>query len=164
MGFLTRPLSILLLGAFAISAPAFADGSGDRTQFGRDITISPNEKVTDVTCFGCSIRVRGQVGSDVTAFFGSVILEDGAQVGGDTTTFGGDVRLDSGVKVQDVTVFGGSVRRDPAAEVAGDITNFRGTYWLLLIFGLPFLVLGAFIALIIWLVRRLTRPALPVAA
>ena len=42
-------------------AAAFADGSRDRTQFGRNISIAPGEEASDVTCFGCSIRVRGHV-------------------------------------------------------------------------------------------------------
>jgi hypothetical protein len=36
--------------------------------------------------------------------------------------------------------------------------------WLFLVFGLPLVILGAFVALVIWLVRRLKRPAIPVAA
>jgi flagellar biogenesis protein FliO len=35
---------------------------------------------------------------------------------------------------------------------------------MLLMFGLPLLMLGAFVAFVIWLVRRLMRPAMPVAA
>ena len=39
-----------------------------------------------------------------------------------------------------------------------------GTFWLLLIFGLPFVILGAFIALIVWIVRMATRRQAPVPA
>ncbi len=145
-------------------AAAFADGSHDRTQFGHEITVGPNEKATEVTCFGCSVHVRGHVEGDVTTFGGSVVVEEDGEIGGDITTFGGDLRLESGAVVRDVTVFGGKVHRDPSASVQGDITNFGGSYWIVLIFGLPFIVLGAFIALIIWVIRRLTRPAVPVAA
>jgi hypothetical protein len=74
------------------------------------------------------------------------------------------VRLDKDAKVQSITVFGGRVRRDPQASVEGDVTTFTGSYWLFLIFGLPLLVLGSFITLIVWFVRRLTRPPMPVAA
>jgi hypothetical protein len=50
--------------------------------------------------------------------------------------------------------------------VGGDVTTFGGgaTLWLFIVFGLPFLLLGAFLALIVWLVRHFTRRAVPVAA
>jgi hypothetical protein len=164
MGFLSRRLLISFIGFAALCIPAFADGSHDRTQFGHDITIGPDETVSEATCFGCSVRVRGHVESDVTTFGGSVIVEDSGEIASDLTSFGGDVRLDKGSKVNNITVFGGRIRRDPEAAVEGDVTTFTGSYWMFLIFGLPFLVVGAVIALIVWLVRRLTRPAMPVTA
>ena len=155
---------LLLVSAFGI--PALAEGSHDRTQFGHDVTVGSDEKVAEVTCFACSVRVRGRVDGDVTTFGGSVVVERDAIVGGDTTTFGGDVRLDGGASVKSLTVFGGRVRRDSGATVGGDVTTFGGgaSLWLFIVFGLPFLVLGAFIVLIVWLVRRFTRRAVPVAA
>lgn len=162
-------LSWLILACFlfvgAISSAAFADGSHDRTQFGHTINIAPGEEVADVTCFACSVRVRGHIAGDVTTFGGGIVVEDDGQIAGDTTSFGGDVRLDKGVKVAgDITVFGGRLQRDATATVNGDVTNFSGTGWLFLVFGIPLVMLGAFLALIFWLVRRLMRPAMPVAA
>ena len=161
-------LQLVLTVAFvaALSAACFADASHDRTQFGHDITVGTDEEVTDVTCFGCSVRVRGKVQTDVTTFGGGVIVEEGAEVGSDLTAFGGNVRLDKDTKVNGgVTVFGGKVRRDPEASVAGDVTVFAGgAFWLFLIFGLPLVLFGAFLALIIWIVRRITRPGVPVTA
>lgn len=166
MGFLSmRWLTVFSL--VAILAPsASAQGSHDRTQFGHDISVGSDEEVSEVTCFGCSVRIRGHVDGDVTTFGGSIALERDAEVGGDTTSFAGDVRLDSGAKVKAVTIFGGRLRRDPQASVEGDVTTFAGGagLWLFIIFGLPFLVLGGIIALAIWLVRRSRRPALPMAA
>jgi hypothetical protein len=154
---------LLFLGA--LSSTAFAEGARDRTQFGHNIIISPGEEASDVTCFGCSVRVRGHVTTDVTTFGGSVVVEDEGQIGGDVTSFGGDVRLEKEVKILgDVTVFGGQVRRDATATIGGDVTNFGGTGWLLLVFGLPLAIFGALVAFIVWLVRRLMRPAMPVAA
>ena len=73
--------------------------------------------------------------------------------------------MDAGAKVDgDAVVFGGHLRRDPAATVGGDVTNFGGSFWLVLIFGLPFAILGAFIALVVWLVRMLTRSSVPAPA
>ena len=111
------------------------------------------------------MTVRGHVSSDVTTFGGSIILEDKADVAGDATSFGGNIHLDDGVRVGgDITLFGGRLRREPSASVGGDVTAFTGGFWMLLIFGLPLLMLGAFIALIVWLVRLLTRHSMPVAA
>jgi hypothetical protein len=145
---------------------AFADGSHDRTQVGRNITIAADEDAGDVTCFGCSVRVRGHVSSDVTTFGGSVIVEDQGEVDGDLTTFGGNVLLDKEVKVGgDVTVFGGHIRRDPAASVGGDVTSVGGRMgWLVLLALIPFVLFGAFIALIVWLIRRLTQPTVATPA
>jgi len=148
----------------SLSPLVLADDSHDRTQFGHNITIGPGETASDVTCFGCSVRVRGRVDSDVTTFFGSVVIEGEGRVGGDTTVFAGDVRLERGASVQEVDIFGGELHRDPGATVAGDVTDFHGGWWMLLILGLPLIFLGGFIALIIWLVRMATRPRVPVAA
>src|SRR5258708_18098997 len=113
-----RGYRVRLLGALTLfiglSGCAFAKNNPSYTQFGHNINIGPNEEVSDLTCFGCSIRVRGQVAGDVTAFGGSIVLENEGQIAGDVTTFGGDIRLDRGVKVAGgVTVFGGQLPRDP---------------------------------------------------
>ena len=92
-------LSTIIIFAGALSGAAFAASSTDRTQFGHNISVGPGEEVSEVTCFGCSVRVRGHVSGDVTTFGGSVVVEDQGEIGGDTTTFAGDVRLDKGVKV-----------------------------------------------------------------
>lgn len=166
MGFSAVRWLIRFSLATALAASAMAQGSHDRTQFGHEITIGADESASEATCFGCSVHIRGRVDGDVTTFGGSIVIERDGSVGGDTTTFGGNVRLDGGAKVKAVTVFGGRVHRDPGAEVDGDVTNFAGgpALWLFLIFGMPFVLLGALIALIVWLVRRFTRPTVPVAA
>ena len=167
MRFPVRLLVRLLASLFllAISTLALANESSDRTQVGHDITIGPDEEVSDATCFGCSVRVRGHVTSDVTVFGGSIVVEDQGEIGGDVTTFGGGVRLDKDARLGgDLTVIGGQIRRDPASSVAGDVTNFAGSIWLFLIFGLPLVILGGIIALIVLLVRRLMQPSLPATA
>lgn len=84
---------------------------------------------------------------------------------GDLTDFGRGVRLERSSKVGgDVTVFGGPIRRDTDASVGGDLTNFKGSPWLFLIFGLPFLIFAGIVFCVVWLIRRLTRPAVPVTA
>jgi len=166
MASLSRLLTAFVLASLAFSTPAVAGNSHDRTQFGHDVTVGADEQVSEVTCFGCSVRVRGNVAGDVTTFGGTILVEDGGQIAGDLTSFGGDVRLDSGSEVQSITVFGGKIRRDPRASVSGDVTTFAGgsALWLFLIFGLPFLLLGGIIWLIVWLVRRFSQPRVPMTA
>lgn len=159
-----RQLSFCTLLVAGLSATAFANDSHDRTQFGHDIVVASGEEVGQATCFGCSVRVRGHVAGEVTTFGGGVITEDGGNIGGDTTSFGGSVRLEGKSKIGgDLTVFGGRIHRDPESEIGGDVTNFSGGIWLFLMFVLPFIVLGGIIALIVWVIRRLTRRALPAA-
>jgi cytoskeletal protein CcmA (bactofilin family) len=158
-------LATCLLFIAALSSAAFADGSHERTQAGHNITIGPDEQVSEATCFGCSIRVRGHVDGDVTVFGGRIVIEDQGEVGGDATAFGGGIRLDKAVKVGgDVTVFGGQIRRDPASSVGGDVTTFGGPMWIFLIFGLPLVLFGLLIALVVWLIRRMMRPSVPAPA
>lgn len=153
---------LVAVGALCMSASAQGH---ERTQFGHSIIVGPGEEASDVTCFGCGVRIRGHVSGDVTSFGGSIVLEEGGEVAGDTTSFGGDVRLNKDTKIGgELTVFGGHIRRDPAASIGGDISDFGGPIWLFLIFVLPFIVLGAFIALIIWVIRRLTRHSVPASA
>ena len=160
-------LAAALFLCVALSAPAFAAGerSHDRTQVGSNISIGPQEEVGELTCFGCSIHVRGHVEGDVTTFGGSITLEDQAQITGDATAFAGDIRLERTVKVDgDVTVFGGRIARDSEARVGGDVTAMGGRGWITLIVLTPFVLLGLFIALVVWLVQRLTRRPTAVAA
>ena len=56
-----------------VAACAFAENSHDRTQFGHDIVVGAGEEVSQATCFGCSVRVRGRVAGDVTTFGGGVV-------------------------------------------------------------------------------------------
>jgi cytoskeletal protein CcmA (bactofilin family) len=151
--------------SLCLSTGAWASDNPSYTQTGRDIDIGQNQQVGDLTCFGCSIRVRGQVAGDVTAFAGNIVLEDQAQVSGDVTTIAGDMRLDEGVKVAgDATVIGGQLRRDPQSSVSGDITSLGGRGWFWPILLAPFMMLGLLIAFVVWLVQRLRTPSVPAAA
>jgi len=152
--------------SLGLSTSAFAKDNPSVTQVGHNIIIGPDQKVGELTCFGCSIRIRGEVAGDVTAFGGSITLEDQGQVAGDVTVFGGDIRLDQAVKVSgNVTVFGGQIRRDPEASIAGDVTSMGGRGWIIPIFLFPFVLLGLLVAFVVWLVQRLLKPAVsaPVA-
>jgi hypothetical protein len=163
-----RTRSVLIacvLICFALSAAAFAAAPSDVTHFGSDITINPGQEIGDATCVGCTVHVRGHVAGDVTALGGNIVVEAPGQINGDVTTIIGGVRLDQGVSIAgDVTVLGGRIRRDPSSSIRGETTNFAGIWWILVIAGLPLAFLGGFVFLIVWVVRRLTRPAVPVAA
>jgi hypothetical protein len=160
----TRLIPCVLI-CFALSTAAFAAASPDVTHFGSDITIDPGHDVGEATCFGCTVHVRGHVTGDVTVLGGNVVVEDQGQIGGDTTAFLGGVRLEKNANVSgDVTVFGGRIRRDPTSSIGGEITNFAGIWWMLVICGLPLALLSGFVFLIVWVVRRLTRPTVPVTA
>lgn len=155
----------LLCFATTASATSPARSAPDRTQTGTDIIVGPNDQAGELTCFGCSVRVRGHVLGDVTTFGGSVVVEEGGQVDGDATTFAGGVHMEKDVNIKgDVTVFGGRIRRDPSATIGGEVTNFGGGIWIAVIFGLPLVFLALFIALVVWLIRKLTQPAVPAAA
>ena len=161
----SRMLGALVLLCLALSSAAFAKNNPSYTQFGHNINIGPSEAVGELTCFACSIRVRGQVAGDVTTFGGSIVIEDQGQVAGDVTTFGGDIRLDRGVKIAgDATVFGGQIRRDSGATISGDVTSMGGHGWLVPIVLIPFVVLGLLVAFVIWLVQRVRRPSTPAVA
>jgi cytoskeletal protein CcmA (bactofilin family) len=158
-------LSTCVLVFLIFSTMAFAKNPSDRTSWGNNITIGPNDQVSDVTCMACTIRIRGQVAGDATAIGGSIIIEDKGQVAGDVTAIAGNARLDKEVKVAgDVTVIGGELRRDPEASVSGDVTAMGGRGWIVPIFLAPFVILGLLVAFVIWLVQRARRPSLPPVA
>jgi cytoskeletal protein CcmA (bactofilin family) len=162
----SHPLfSACVLVCLAVSTTAFAASKADRTSWGHNISVGPNEQVADVTCIACSIRVRGQVAGDVTTVGGSVLVEDQGQVAGDVTAVAGNVSLDKAVKIAgDVTVVGGEMRRDSQASVGGDVTAVGGRGWIVPILLAPFVILGLLVAFIVWLIQRRRRPAPHAAA
>jgi cytoskeletal protein CcmA (bactofilin family) len=154
-----------VLLCLAVSTTAFAASKSDRTSWGHNINIGPNEEVSDVTCFGCSIYIRGQVSGDVTTIGGSALIEDQGQVAGDVTAIAGNVELDKQVQIAgDVTVVGGNLRRESQAKVAGDVTSMGGRGWIVPILLAPFVILGLVVALIVWLIQRQRKPAPHAAA
>jgi hypothetical protein len=160
-----RILTVAALLAAAFATAPSAQKSHDYTQIGRNLSIGPGEQAGDVTCVACSIHIRGQVAGDATAVGGSIYLEDQAQVAGDVTAVAGSIRLESEVKVGgDATVVGGTMHRTPGAQVSGDVTSVGGTALAVLILISPFLFLGLIAALVIWLVQRNRRDAVPAAA
>jgi hypothetical protein len=153
-------LSLVVL-ILAVCSPVLhaSDTDTDRTRWGHDIRIAAGENVTDVTCFFCSIYIRGNAAGDVTAFGGRIEIEGPAQVAGDVTTIIGNVSITSGAKIAgDLTAVGGTVQRADNVEVSGDVTSIRRGWWLTLILFSPLIVLGILIAAIVWLIGYLRRP------
>ncbi|MGC2195596.1 MAG: hypothetical protein WA628_13035 [Terriglobales bacterium] len=163
---LLRRVSMLALIVAATMPVAFAKShSSEITQFGHDIRIGEDQQAGEVTCFNCSVYVRGQVAGGITTFHGNIVIEGNGMVGGEVTAFLGDVRMDEGTQIAgEVTVMGGRMRRPPSAKIAGDVTVMQGAAWVYLMVLSPFLILAGIIALIVWLVRRRPAPALARAA
>lgn len=110
------PLIALLLAAL----PAFAQKDvGDRVRVLRSIVIDAGESAGDVICFGCSVRVRGQVQTDVVSIGGSVEVEGSTE--SDVVAIGGGIHLGPKAKIGgDAVAVGGYVTQDPGAQVAGE--------------------------------------------
>jgi len=158
---------LLVLVAFAgvfLAAQPDSSGGSERVQTGRDIWVQPNEKAGEATCFGCSIHVRGAVSGDAFAMGGKIVVELGGSIGGDVATMGGDIVVENGASVGgDAAAIGGSVRRAPQGVIGGDVDSL-GFSWLVLLILIPLAMLGALVALIIWLVQRSrAKPPLPTA-
>ena len=128
-------------------------------QFGRTIRVEAGQPVSDVTCILCSIYLRGPATGDITAI-------GGVPVAGDVTAIGGDIRAQSGVAISgDATAIAGAIRRQADTQIGGESTALEGKGWLFLIFVVPFIFLGAMLALIVWVARYLFRsPNTPVPA
>jgi predicted acyltransferase (DUF342 family) len=160
--FRNRLLGAAIACFLTMSTVAFAAAKPEHTQFGRDISVGPNEEVSDVTCIACSIRIRGQVSGEATTVGGSIFIEDQGQVAGDVTAVAGDARLGKEAKVAgDVTVVGGDLRYDPHASISGDVSNVGGRGWIIPTLLAPFLILGLLIAFVVWIVQRTRRPSTP---
>jgi hypothetical protein len=165
---LARGLQFLAIPALlCLPSWSFAQTTtkSDQTQFGHAIRVAENDQVGEVTCIACSIYIRGRVAGDATAVGGGIYVEDQGQVAGDVTTVGGSIRLDSGVKVAgDVTSVGGDIRRAPGAQVGGDVTSVGGGVWVPIVLVAPLVFIGLLVWLIVWLVQRARKPALPTPA
>lgn len=151
--------TVLLLMAASTLSCAADDKNSDRTSFGHDIHVSASENVADLTCFMCSIYVRGNAAGDATAFGGRIVVEAPGQVAGDVTSIIGDISVGAGTKIAgDLTAVGGSIQRASTSEVSGDVTPIHRGWWLTLILVSPLVVLGILIAAIVWFIQYLRRP------
>ena len=127
----------------------------ERVEFGRNITVASGESVGDVSCFNCSVYVRGTVNGDIAVFGGRVVVE--GKVKSDIAVFWGTVRLEDGAQAGgDVAVFGGAIKRAPTASVHGEIVSF-GRGWVLLPVVIFVVIIWLVVALVVWLITRNRR-------
>jgi len=163
MASFTRALVIIFtagLLALTLSASAWAQKSDeDRVEFGRNITVDSGQSVGDISCFNCSVYVRGAVNGDIAVFGGRVVVE--GRVKGDIAAFWGTVRLEDGAQAGgDVAVFGGAIRRAPTAAIHGEVVSF-GRGWVLLPVLVLVLIVWLIIAMVVWLATRGRRVPVP---
>jgi len=148
--------------SFVATLPSLAAGQSDipteRTQFNRDIWVQSGEKTADLSCFNCSIHVRGEVTGDVAAMHGNVTVEPQGKVDGDVAAMLGSIEVENDGRISgDVAAFGGRIRRDAKGLIGGDQASFA-VFWVLLMALVPLAILGLIIALIVWLVQRNRQP------
>jgi hypothetical protein len=132
--------------------------SGQGPSFGGTIVIGQNEVLcSDITSFGGTVEIKGEIRGNVTAFNGNVI-NDG-DVNGDITLFGGAVTLGNGSQVHGhIDLYGASERRGQGTQLDGPITDHPGHDWMhgrVGQFSFPFWSLLAWIVLGIVLITLL---------
>ena len=151
---------LAMLAAFScLFAPLAAQAQGrDVVQFGNDIVVRGGEDVHDAVCFLCSIEIDGTVNGDTVAFLGNIRVRGHAQH--DAVAFLGNVSLGEGASIErDVVVFAGNLRIGPGATVGNNRVVFP-----FVLFLMPFLMVAAFVGLIVWGIRALVyrnRPVYP---
>jgi cytoskeletal protein CcmA (bactofilin family) len=143
-----------------LSITALAQQSDqDRVEFGRNITVAAGQSAGDISCFNCSVYVRGTVNGDIAVFGGRVVVE--GKVKSDIAVFWGTVRLEDGAQAGgDVAVFGGAIKRAPTATIHGEVVSF-GRGWIVLPVVVLVAIIWLIIALVVWLVTRNRRTPAP---
>ncbi len=99
----------------------------ERTSLLRPLVVGEGETVTEATCLGCDVVVRGRVLGDTVALLGDVEVTGSAGRGGgdDVAAIGGGVRVGPRARVPaSVLSLGGHVRVDPGASVSAEVDSF----------------------------------------
>ncbi len=102
---------------------------GQGPSFGGTVVIGPGEVLCgDLTSFGGTVEIEGEIRGNVTAFGGSVII--GGDVNGDIRLYGGSVVLRNGSQVHgDVDLYGGSVQREKDTLLQGSTIDHTRHFW-----------------------------------
>ena len=144
-------LSLLFLTALVPSVLLASDG-GDRVQFFQNITVGPDDRVGDVVCLFCSIRMAGSCG-DAVAIFGSIIVDGSAS--GDVVSVGGGIKLGEDANVSgDAVAIGQGLYRHPDAVVKGQTVSQASPLIFMALIIVPLLPIILVVALVVWLLRR----------
>ncbi len=95
-----KPILVLVF-ALAILAPLGLAHAQDRdvSAFGGDAYVRLGETVDDVSVFGGSARIDGEVLGDVSAFGGDILLGPAAIVHGSVDAAGGRIEMKPGARV-----------------------------------------------------------------
>ena len=102
-------------------------GAQDSTHMLRNVVIDAGEQAGDVTCIGCSVRVRGAFRGDIVTIGGGIEIE--GTITGDAVAVGGSIRVRPGARVEgDALAIGGIVRRDADAAVSGNMVSVPWFY------------------------------------
>jgi hypothetical protein len=97
-------LALALVTLGSLGAPALAHAQGrDVSTFGGDAYVRYGEIVDDVSSFGGSAHVDGEVLGDVSVFGGDVLLGPSAIVHGRVDAAGGRVEMKPGARIGSVT-------------------------------------------------------------
>jgi len=104
--------------------------SSHSQSFGGIVTVAPLEVLcSDITSFGGTVDILGQVRGNILAV-GSAIIVDGGVIG-NITQFGGSVTFHTGSYVHgNVNLYGSSVNQKTAFQVDGTFDDHSKTSWL----------------------------------
>ena len=145
-------LMSLLVLIIAAPSVAVANDGGDRVQFFQSITVGADDRVGDVVCIFCSIRMAGSCG-DAVAIFGNIVMDGAAS--GDVVSVGGGIKLGEDANVSgDAVAIGQGLYRHPNAVVKGQTVSQSGPAIFLGLIIVPLLPIILVIALVVWLLRR----------
>jgi hypothetical protein len=116
-------------GGHINSSGGICTKSSQGPSFGGNVVIEPKEVVCgDLTLFGGTIEVRGEMRGNVTAFNSNVII-DGV-VNGNMTLFGGTVLLSNGSQVHGhIDLYGTRELKEQGTRLDGTITDHAKHYW-----------------------------------
>src|SRR5260370_368863 len=102
---------------------------GQVPSFGGIVVIGPGEVLCgDLTSFGGTVEVEGEIRGNVTAFGGRVSI--GGDVNGDIRLYGSKVVLRNGSQVHgNVDSYGGSEQREKDTLLQGSIIDHTSHFW-----------------------------------
>ena len=102
---------------------------GQGPSFGGTVVIGPGEVLCgDLTSFGGTVEIEGEIRGNVTDFGGSVII--GGVVNGNIRLYGGNFVLRDGSQVHgNVDLYGAREQREKATLLDGSITDHTRHFW-----------------------------------